>query len=613
MTKLIVKNLLLLSLLVFISALLRFTFYFSLSEQFSAVDLSTVLTSFVHGMRFDVSAILYVNALFFLFICVERVRISRITAVVFAFLNSFYVALNLSDIDFYLAYGEKVDINFFTTVRGTKGGVLFSLLYVYGDVILALCFSFVLFYLFQRFIFSKHRADFSPSKYATYLFLVLALSFLGIRGGLQKRVLGKQHAMLYADGNAAIAHMTSNTVHNLIRGKKSHDFPEEFKTQALVRNEFDNLGYQGLKLNKAPKNVLFVFIESLSTYSIEEENFFNFRKDFDEKEYVFTDSIYANGNLSLDAITAVFFGVPSYFNLHLFNSKYVQNKWIGMSTVLKEEGFSRFFIHGATRGTQFFDVITAASGIEDFHSIKDDYDAPEEMLATWGVHDEFLYEKSREIISKYKGPFVGSLFTTSSHTPFKGTPNNINGLGDSEKDYLSSITYAKGALESFFESVKEEDWFEETLFIVTGDHSPPILTDWNMSLKYASRLPLLLYFPGSNIGELTYRKQSQHIDLPLTAFQLLGVKPQKWSPFGKSIFDNRGEENLFFTGSKSINFITPSGVMRKPLGKGEIETIYLFKSEDKLKANSFKSALGASEETIKEYVYRLEANELYTN
>lgn len=610
MAKLIGKNLLLLSLLVFISAVLRFVFYFTLSDQFSGVDALTVLISFVHGMRFDLSAILYVNALFFLFICVERIRISRITAVIFAFLNSFYVALNLSDVDFYLAYGKKLDISFFTAVQGTKSGVFLSMLQVYGDVIIALCFSFILFYLFQRLIFSKHKAEFSIKKYGVYLLVVLVLSFLGIRGGLQKRVLGKQHAMLYAGGNTAVAHMTSNTVHNLIRGKKSHAFPKRFKTDTLIKGDFNNIAFQDLSLRKKPKNVLFIFVESLSSYSVEEKDFLSYRKALNKNEYIFTESIYANGKLSLDAITAAFFGAPSYFDLHLFNSKYVQNRWVGLSTILKEEGFSSFFIHGATRGTQFFDVITKASGIEDFYSVKDDYSIPEDMLATWGVHDEFLYEKSREIISKYKGPFIGSLFTTSSHTPFKGTPNNQEGLGDIEKDYFSSISYADGALERFFKSIEGEEWFKDTLFIVTGDHSPPILTKWNMGLKHASRLPLLLYFPESDIGKQAYRSQTQHIDLPLTVFQLLGVKPSKWSSFGKSIFDTRVDENLFFTDAGSLNIITTNGVMRAPLSSTGDSTVYSFDGS-KLNPSSFEEGVQKAEQTIKEYVYRLEADQLY--
>ena len=42
---------------------------------------------------------------------------------------------------------------------------------------------------------------------------------------------------------------------------------------------------------------------------------------------------------------------------------------VGSSIVrkLKAEGFENFFIHGATQGTQYFDVITNAAGFKDFY------------------------------------------------------------------------------------------------------------------------------------------------------------------------------------------------------------------------------------------------------
>ncbi len=615
MKKLIIKNLIVLSTLIFTSAILRLIFYFSLRNQFKNVDFLTILNSFIHGMRFDLSAILYLNTLFFLLICVEKIRLSHFTAILFALINSLYVALNLSDIYFYLAYGKKVGRSFLTAILGTKGEILYSMLRFYGVIILALFFSFILFYFFQKTIFSKYKTNFTSKKYIIYLSLVILLSLLGIRGGLQKRVLSPQHTMLYAKGFTAVEHMTSNTVHNLIREKKSHYFHKNFESKSLIDDTFSNVNFSSLDLVKKPKNVLFIFVESLSAYFTEKKDFLNDQRNKEKKDYIFTKNLYATGELSLDALASVLFGVPSYFNLHIFNSKYTQNKWIGLSTVLKEKGFSSFFIHGATKGVQFFDIIASASGVDDFYSIKDGYSAPKNMLAPWGVHDEFLYKKSKKIISKYKKPFVGSIFTTSSHTPFKGTPNNVNGKGSLEADYFASISYANKALESFFKSIKNESWFKETLFIITGDHSPPILTDWNINPKYASRLPLLMYFPESRIGELTYNKRAQHIDLPLTVFQLLNVRPKHWSPFGRSIFEKREAGELFFTNNKTINLITQSGILKTSTNNSnKKDTIFSFNEANKpLHELNWDKELKKTTNIIKDYVYRLKHNQFYKN
>lgn len=595
MRKLFLKGLGFFTALLLISFVLRFYFFSFAQSQFVNESTTDILIGFLHGVRFDIAALFYVNILFFLILYFGWARENKLVAVKFSALNSIYVGMLAADVDFYLSYGKKVDLKFLTAVEGTKANTLFVMFGVYKHVFLMMIFAGVLFYGLYRFWWAKQTVQGSIKKYPVYLLGVLVLCILGVRGGLQKRVLGGQHTLLYANGSSSLMHLTSNTVHNLIRGKDQEVFPKVYMPGELQEVDLARWDFKKLGLRKSPKNVLFVFVESLSSYAVQKDGLLKDLKDDFGKDAISIDEFYANGRLSMDAIVSNFFGVPSHFELHLFNSKYVQNRWVGLSTVLKQEGFESFFIHGASEGTQFFDVITGASGIEDFYSVRDNYDIPKDMKAKWGVHDEFLYEKTLSIVKGYEKPFVGALFTTSSHSPFKGTPNNREGLGDIEKDYFASLKYANKALIDFFESVKKEPWYNDTLFIVLGDHGPPILTDWNMSLEYDSKIPLIMYLPGSNLSEVQHRKVSQHVDLPMTIFHMLDVKPEKWSSFGYSLFDTEIETPVFYTGSgkRGLTMITSSTE----------KYTSAVKSDQDPKWQKVEAA-------IKDYVYRLETDSL---
>lgn len=617
MKRLILKNAVLLTGLLLIGLILRFYFYSSALEQIGAESSARLFVTFLHGSRFDLNAIVYTNIIFLLFIWSNKFRQSRYTAGAFALLNTVGVFLHLFDIEYFNSYGKRLDLSFLAAVGGTKSVVALEALKVYLPILVISTVCAVIFYYVFRKNYSFKVRPLSRIQIGVYIGLTLVLGMLAVRGGVQKRVLSKQHTLLYAGGNGALAQLTSNTVHNLIRSKLRPEFPSLLVKSAFADSKPDNLNFKDLNfLNKKPKNIILIFIESLSSESVKRLEV-DFKKVFsaDSEEFLDTPRLYANGELSMDAITSVLFGLPSYFDVHVFKSKYVNNELYGIGTVLKEEGFSNFFIHGAEEGTQYFDVISKAAGIFDFYSVRDRYEAPKKDLALWGVHDEFLYNKSLEIISEYKPPFFGTLFTTSSHMPFKGTPNNLSGLETIDDDYFASIDYAVDSMTDFFKKVKKEDWFEDTLFVVTGDHSPPLLTEWNMNKSSRFKLPLAMYLPGSNLGTFDLKKNVQHIDLPVTFLNLLGIKPPKWSVYGESIFTPKGTSPVVYTDRGGMTFIRDDRVDRYVY---DLTKHSAFVEEGEFKIETPVLLVEAPESDVKEalsyfgdYIYRLENDKVY--
>ena len=610
-----------------VSFFFRLLFLFLFKDPNQSLEFQKVFFVFFHGLRFDLSALLYLNVLFLLFLCFKRVREHSIFLNLLAVSNALYLFLFIGDLYYYSVYGNRADMNFATTFKGVDPKLFLRMSLEFAGPIVILAVVLVLLRILFKCLFKVVDFDLELKKYPLYLLVILILGFLGVRGGLQKRVLGPQHTWIFSGGDSFYAQLTSNTLHNLIRTKKGNPLPKRYtglKASSLP-SWSEETHLSAPVLGRAPKNVLFVFVESLSSYSYEKGHLPEFGKWIgrNQEDLFFTTDFHANGILSKDALFSVFFGIPSYFNIHFFDSKYATNHLHGIGQVAKKLDLESFFLHAAPFGTQFFDAITKASGFGKYISVYSDYKGDKKMKGTWGIHDERFYKESLSYMDQRKKGFLGALFTTSSHFPFKGTPNNKNGTGSLEKDYFLSIEYADKSLIEFFKEAQTRPWFKDTLIVVTGDHSPPLGVDWNKKTSESSRVPALLYWEGSGLSRLKINKLGRHVDLPKTLYDFLGASPDKWTPYGQSLI-NQNAKNF-----KKQVFYTDSGKLNIALGEQKFITKpYYIKSDDfkaydgKLskpdEADFLKDSKGevlekfkASENEIKDYLYRLEKNVLY--
>ena len=599
MLKLLVKNAIFVLTLLAVTTLLRFYFFMKTSALYEGYQTDLMLISFVHGLRFDLSALIYLNCGFIFLIYFNFFRKSKTFHLIFAFLNALMVGVSVADTEFYLSYGKKMSPSFFSKIRGTGFETLSSMIYAHGFIILVLVLSLFFFYRLTRSLYKKKEG--SLRVYPLYFLICIAVGLLGIRGGFQKRVLGKTHIHLYAGGKAWASELTSNTVHNLIRRKYRNFFPGENFEKRMKIELSPRVKLRPLDLNKTPKNIVIIFVESMSSYIVDQEGLldFDFLKENPDSS-LFVNDTYANGRHSIDALMATFFGVPSYFDVDIVESKYLGNKWVGMPTVLSKHNFSSVFLHAARGGTQYFDSATNIAGFQKYRSILDEYNPPEEMRGLWGVHDDFMYDKSIEILDTYESPFLATIFTTSSHMPFVGTPLNPSSLGTKELDYAAAVNYADQSLERFFEKAKKTKWYEDSLFVILADHNPPMQTSWSKDPSLDSKIPLVFYLPGSNIGKLPIKKVSQQVDLPMSIFQILDIEPEIWSPYGASVFDLEAKSPVFYTGGgagRELTLISKDGVIKtKPAN---------IKAKDK--------ALIKIESLIHDYIYRLENDQVYSD
>ena len=133
-------------------------------------------------------------------------------------------------------------------------------------------------------------------------------------------------------------------------------------------------------------------------------------------------------------------------------------------------------------------------------------------------------------------PFFSTVFTLSSHHPFR-VPDQYKGLlPKGEIPYHQSIAYTDLALRRFFETASRQPWYQRTLFVLVADHAVPgVLREYKTSAG-AFRVPIILFDPS---GELQGREAEAVVsqsDIYPTILDLVGDE-RPMIAFGSSVFD----------------------------------------------------------------------------
>ena len=157
----------------------------------------------------------------------------------------------------------------------------------------------------------------------------------------------------------------------------------------------------------------------------------------------------------------------------------------------------------------------------------------------------------------HQPPFFVFLMTLSSHIPYTDLPKEYNQLFDQtiEPDsmlnhYFQAIRYSDDALGEFFAKIKKSGLWQNSIFVIYGDHQPgtnkrmikDLIKTTGKSL-YSPRfscVPIMIVIPGQESLILKYKNQYQNTvgglyDIFPTIMHLLG-HDLPFGVFGSHLF-----------------------------------------------------------------------------
>lgn len=219
---------------------------------------------------------------------------------------------------------------------------------------------------------------------------------------------------------------------------------------------------------------------------------------------------------------------------------YAKNKYFSLPKLLKQSGYRNYVLHGDVSTFWNRSNIYPNLGYE-YWIEKNDY-KPSRSIGNGpsDLGDEDFFIQSAEKLDSFVPPFLATLITLSSHTPFELPADiqalslgNIDNLDNTQKNYLQSINYTDRSLGKFMEKFKESKLYDDSLFVIYGDHqSYTGITEAldNNSSRISelkkNQVPLIIFSPDSKLKGIS-NSPGSHLDLYPTLVNLLGILPPK--------------------------------------------------------------------------------------
>lgn len=512
----LVWRLLMVYLLFSVERLLFFLFNLSYFPQMPRGHLGELLIS---GLKFDLTAVLYVNSLYLLLLLLPiRQKYSglykKITRLLFLVTNAIALAANLVDVVYFRYILRRMDFSIFTEFQ--HEGQIWKLALVGLLQYWYLVLIFVGMVLFLRLIYGDHRESrlvrsnllFYPLS-TVVLLLFSGLTVAGMRGGFTgtTRPITISNAIEKVKKPIESA-IVLNTPFSIIRTINAKTFEEvKFFDEKRAEQIYTPIheGYPAGSFK--PMNVVVLILESFTKEVVGALNpelegghykgYTPFLDSLIRQSYTWKYS-FANGVKSIDAIPSVIAGVPSLVQPFVL-SRYSLNEMEGLAATLKKKGYDAGFFHGAPNGSMGFDAITNMLSIKRYFG-QNEYGRKGDSDGYWGIPDELFLNYCAHNFGQLKEPFIASVFTLSSHHPYILPPQYTNTFKGGPNPLYKCIEYSDYSLRKFFREAAKQPWYKNTLFVLTADHSLPSSDhkEYITSTGLFS-IPIIFHQPNSNL------------------------------------------------------------------------------------------------------------------
>ncbi len=495
----------------------RLGFYLFNIEHYTDLSFVRLLNIFGGGLKFDISAIMYINILYLLiYLIPSPFRYKKGYKIFLKYLffisNGFALLANTIDFfyfDFILKRSTSDVFMFANEGNIYKLIMLFVVDYWYGPVFWIVQIV-IMIYLYSKTDIYKPKPINNKRFFISgiaWLLISIYFSIIAMRGGFTgtTRPITLGNAGKYTEKPLEMA-IVLNTPFTLIRTiGKTPLKPQHY----FAINELDKIYTPVHKHTKEGSfnniNVVVFIIESLAREYTGALN-----RDLDEGKYQgytpFLDSLmhvsktfvraFANGRKSIDALPSITASVPSMVNPYV-TSKYATNKINSIASLLREKGYETAFFHGAPNGSMGFESFMKVAGYSKYFGMTE-YDNNDDFDGTWGIWDEEFFQFYADELNKMHEPFHTTLFSLSSHHPFK-IPERYTGMfRKGTLDFHIPIQYTDMALKKFFAKASKMSWYKNTIFVITADHSNKA---WHPEYKTSVgnfSIPIILFQPSSD-------------------------------------------------------------------------------------------------------------------
>lgn len=237
----------------------------------------------------------------------------------------------------------------------------------------------------------------------------------------------------------------------------------------------------------------------------------------------------------------------------------------------QKQGYTSAVFHGNVASFWNRDHVYKNLGYDNFFD-RSYFDESDETLG-YGILDKDLFSESAQYLEHLQQPFYTKFLSVTNHTPYYTDDKNFDfpslNTGNSTVDnYVRTAHYLDQSLEQFFTYLKKSAIYQNSIFVIYGDHFGISNTDnkdlasalgkdpdtWNeFDNAQMQRVPLMIHMPGYTKGSVNHEYGGE-IDVLPTLLHLLGIDDKDYLHFGTDLLSPQHDQVVAF---RNGNFVTP--------------------------------------------------------
>lgn len=604
------------------------------------------MSLFGAGVIFDTTAILYSNALFILLFLLpfhwkENARFYQVVRWLFTIVNSIMLITNLIDCVYFGYTGKRTTTSVLQEFQHEGGGNLASIfldgfINYWYLVILAGVLCYGLYRLFRS------PKDFPIRNLKVYylsqivcLLLAVPFTIFGMRGGMTTatRPITISNANQYVN-RPLDAGIVLNTPFAIFRTLDKQPFvTPHYMSDAEAKALYTPVHMPADSASFRPMNVVVLIVEGMTKQHLGSVN-----RHLDNGQYKgfmpFIDSLmtrslsfeysYSNGRKSIDGMPSVLSSIPNFVEPFFLTPAALNDVSSLAGELTRYKGYTSAFFHGAMNGSMGFMAFARSVGFQKYfgrteYNEDPNYNGDADFDGTWAIWDEEFLQFYCDRMSEMKEPFVTSVFTASSHGPFALPERYIGKFPKGNDPMLETVAYADMSIQRFFEKAAKQPWYNNTLFVLTADHtSLNSYPEYTTDLGYY-KVPIIFFAPGMpELQGMDHEKIVEQIDIMPSVLGLLGYD-RPFVGFGQDIFHTPAEDKI------AVNYIPASGIYQLLKGDYLIQFdgtnvlhAYRFRTDtlmqedvkDSMPQDKLKEMENTLKSIIQQYMQRMNNNEL---
>ena len=617
-----------------IYTLSRVFFYWINIDLYPNVDNAHLIEMVMGGWRFDLTALLYLNSLYILLILLplpvqirNNEQYIRVTNYSFYIPNIIGLIANTMDMVYVRFTDRRTTCTLFTEFQN-DGNLAQIILQAAGQYWYVTLFGIAIIALLI--VASRKTWQIkTPSRTWMYYLansalMVVSIYFvvIGIRGGFGKytRPITISNAMQYANTPQETA-ILLNTPFSLMKSLENTTYihPHYFSNEE-AEAIFSPIHIDEIEKNErlGKTNVVIVILESFSKEYI---GFYNQDIAGYQGYTPFLDSLlahsvtythsFASGRKSIDAMPSVLSSIPMLIEPYIV-TPYSTNAVSSLAACLRDEGYATAFFHGAPNGSMGFQAYARSAGFEQYFGM-DEYDGIDAFDGTWAIWDEEFLQYYAQRMSQMQEPFITAVFTASSHHPFR-VPERYEGVfPQGDKPIHPCVGYTDHALRKFFAYAQQQAWYENTLFVITADHTNQVSLPEYATAKGLFEVPIAFYSPQWSQGEVHEQSAVSQTDIMPSVLAYLGYQ-KPFFAFGKDILTKEKETQWAVCYNHPAYQLLSDSLLLQFDGQNTY-AVYNYQNDPLLQNNIANEIDYIAMERylrayIQQYIYRLTTNQL---